>query len=323
MAKLLLTGGCGFAGSHIAEEWLADEKNELVVLDNLTYAAKLGNLPQSPRIRFVWHDFRYPLSRQIRDDIGVVDYIIHNGAESHVPRSLANPERFLESNVFGTLNLLEAARILNPKKYIYVSTDEVFGSRDDAASEDARLNPTNPYSACKASGEMLTYSYFRSFGIPAVITRCANMFGERQHPEKFVPLVIGKILRGELIDAHGEEVAGIWHAYSRKWIHVRNEANALVFLLEKGAAEKYNIAGTEKTVLEMAFAIGEILELPIRAQQVVTEKRDRNYAVSAKRIESLGWKPPISFDEGLRQTVKWYEERYREGCISGEFPPRL
>lgn len=310
MNKLLLTGGCGFAGSHIADEWLKDESHTLVVLDCLNYAARLEHLPRE-RVKFIWHDFRFPLGRQVRDDIGHVDYIIHNGAESHVPRSLQNPQRFLESNVFGTLNMLELARILNPRKFIYVSTDEVFGSRDDAANEDARLNPTNPYSACKASGEMLAYSYFRSFGVSLIITRCANMFGERQHAEKFVPLAVRKILLGELLDIHGEEVEGVWRSYSRKWIHVRNEASALVFLLEKGTSgQKYNIAGTEKSVLNMAFALSDILGLPARVRQVTTEKRDKNYAVSAEKIEALGWKPPIGFDEGLQKTVKWYSEQY-------------
>ena len=177
---------------------------------------------------------KFLLTDALLKHIGRVDYVIHNGAQSHVVRSFRNPREFVESNIIGTLNMLEAARKMNLKKFIYVSTDEVFGpsSGQDFQETDA-LRPTNPYAATKAAGEYLAYSYFRSFGVPVIITRTMNMYGERQHIEKFVPKAIKTILNGDYVKIHAEDNGAEIEVGSRHWLHAREQANALCHLIVK------------------------------------------------------------------------------------------
>lgn len=314
--RVLLTGGCGFVGSHITEELVRYFKAEVVVLDRLTYAARLANVSESRllgmsgKVDFVWHDFRYPLSEQTLQEIGSVDAIIHAGAESHATTSFAEPELFLESNTIGTLNMLEAARKLQPAKFLYVSTDEVFGpSHGQRFSEDSALHPTSPYSATKAGGELLAYSYYRSFGVPVVITHTMNLFGERQHVEKFIPMIVRKILRHERVDIHASQSGEVG---SRNWLYVRNQANVLCFLLAFGTTgQKYNVEGDTKTNLAIAERAAEILGEKLDYQLCVPADRpfhDLNYGIDGDKIRKMGWKNPIGFDEGFEQTIKWYAE---------------
>jgi len=305
--KFLVTGAAGFAGSHIAEELLQYEDAEVISLDRLTYAGRLDRLAHLPRnrIRAIYHDFRAPLSDALLKHIGPVDYIIHNGAESHVARSFKTPRLFVDSNIIGTLNMLEAARKLQPKKFIYVSTDEVFGpAQEEPYKETDPLRPTNPYAATKAGGELLAYSYFRSFGLPVIITRTMNMFGERQHPEKFVPMTIGKILRGEQIDIH---VSAAGKCSSRQWLHARVQGQMLCFLLREGMpGQKYQMAGTPASVLEMAQLIAKFLDMPLRWRDVLPDRpvHDLSYAVDDSSLRKI-WTPTLNFEDSLRQTVLW------------------
>lgn len=309
MRKLLLTGGCGFVGSHIADEWLQYEDTALVVLDRLTYAARLKNIQHhGSRIQFVWHDFRHGLSDSVLQEIGSVDAVIHCGAESHATTSFHNPEIFLESNVIGTLNILEAARKLQPQRFIYVSTDEVFGPKEGhKAQENDALSPTSPYSATKAGGELLTYSYYRAFGVPAILTHTMNIFAERQHVEKFFPLIISKILQDKTIDIHTspEGVIG-----SRYWLYARNQANALLFLLKNGnPGEKYNIEGEPHTNLDIAQRVACAVGKELKYNLCVPNDRpfhDLSYGIDGSKIEKMGWNPIVSFDDGLNRTVEWY-----------------
>lgn len=310
--KVLVTGAAGFAGSHIVEA-LTRGRICCVAMDSLTYAARLGNLSKS-KPRFICHDFRQPITPKIADQIGPVDYIIHNGAESHVARSFQEPQKFVESNIFGTLNLLEFARTQNLKKFIYVSTDEVFGPAAGAAfREDDPLQPTNPYAATKAAGEQLVNAYYRSFGLPAIITRTMNMFGERQHYEKFVPKVIGKVLAGEHVIIHtgpNGEVS------TRHWLHASEQAYALSFLLRAGEpGESYNVSsGTVKSNVEIAQSIADILEKPLYyfKKRPTEPAHDMHYSLDDSKMKTLwdnrGLSKVWNFDSRLRQTVLWYRE---------------
>jgi dTDP-glucose 4,6-dehydratase len=306
MSRFLVTGAAGFAGSHIVEE-LLQQSHEVVALDCLTYAGPLKNLVHlsGPGFKFVYHDFTQSLP-----DLGQVDYVIHNGAASHVLRSLQDPGLFVRSNVMGTLNVLEWARRAQPKKFVYVSTDEVFGpAGKEPYHEGDRLRPTNPYSASKAGGEFLTRSYFRSFGVPALITRTINMFGERQHPEKFIPLLIGQLLRGETVDVHAEgDKVG-----SRNWAYVGEQARALIYLAEEGEPGKaYHVAeGVRKNNLEMAQLVAGILgvELKYRLIEYAWPGHDFSYSLSVKGTpQHVHWKMSESFEELLRKTVLWYQD---------------
>ena len=311
--RVLVTGAAGFAGSHIAEEMI-DQGHDVVSLDCLTYAGRLDNLAHLPanRIKSVWCDFSAPISDGVLKEIGQVDHVIHNGAESHVLRSFSYPRTFVMSNVIGTLNVLEAARKLNPKKFIYVSTDEVFGpALGKSFKENDPLQPTNPYAATKASGEFLAYSYFRSFGLPVVISRTMNMFGERQHPEKCVPLMIKKILRGAPVQIHATNptlAVGGWISGTRHWLHARNQANALQFLLKAGLpGEKYNVGGEQHSNLEIyqtiAGTIGVLAQFEWAHPQGPIH--DMDYSLDDSKIKAMGWKPPKDFETSLRETVKW------------------
>jgi dTDP-glucose 4,6-dehydratase len=312
--RVLITGAAGFAGSHIAEE-LTTRGYDVVSLDCLTYAGRLDRLAHLPRnqVKAVWCDFSHAISDGVLKEIGDVDYIIHNGAESHVLRSFQQPRTFAESNIIGTLNVLEAARKMQPRTFIYVSTDEVFGpSHGTPFKETDPLCPTNPYATTKASGEFLVHAYFRSFGLPAVISRTMNMFGERQHPEKCVPLMIKKILRGEPVPIHGtrEDFAQgyAWKSGSRHWLHARNQANALQFLLKHGIpGEKYNIGGEERTNLEIFHILARTVGVLSQYEWAhpLGPIHDMNYALDDSKIRAMGWKPPVDFETSLRETVRW------------------
>jgi len=312
--KILVTGAAGFAGAHIVEEILETTDWEVVALDCLTYAGRLDRLAHldRKRIQFVYHDIREPFSSARLKQIGNVSYVIHNAAESHVMRSFANPKLFVESNAIGTLNVLEAARRMTLSSFIYVSTDEVLGSAQEVPFvESDPMNPTNPYAATKACGELLAYSYFRSFGLPVVITRTMNMFGERQHPEKFVPMTIKKILNGEIVKIHGYFNRGLWISGSRHWLHARAQANALLFLLKHGTrGEKYHISGEEYSNWELAHRIAHILNMVINSEGAAPlgPVHDIAYSLNGNKLKNLGWKSPASFDESLKQTVLFTKE---------------
>lgn len=318
--RVLVTGAAGFAGAHIAEEMIS-RGHDVVSLDCLTYAGRLDRLAHLPRNRVhaVWCDFSQPISDGTCKEIGQIDYVIHNGAESHVMRSFANPRVFATSNIIGTLNVLELARKLNPKKFIYVSTDEVFGPATAIPFvESDPLRPTNPYAATKASGEFLVNAYFRSFGLSAITTRTMNMFGERQHPEKCVPLMIKKILKSETVQIHGafkirleserNYYNDMWTSGSRRWLHARNQANALGFLLENGVAgEKYNIGGEEHSNLEIYEILAQTLGVPSQWEwaEPLGPVHDFSYALDDTKIRAMGWVPPMDFEKSLRETVAW------------------
>jgi dTDP-glucose 4,6-dehydratase len=309
MSRYLVTGAAGFVGSHIVEE-LLQRNHDVTALDCLTYAGGLGNLAHliTKRLSIVHHDFTHPLP-----NIGNFDCIIHCGAQSHVKRSLEDPGTFVRSNTLGTLNLLEYARRGNLKKFVYVSTDEVFGpARATPYRESDTLNPTNPYSAAKAGGEFLVHSYYRSFGVPVVTTRTCNIFGERQHHEKFVPLVIGKVLRGEVVDIHANPLGGSSDSYevgSRNWLYAGAQARALAVLAEHGIPGQvcHISAGVRKSNLEIAQLIAKILRLPLKHRIVnCSRSHDIHYALK-ESPQAVFWKSTTPFEEFMKQTVLWYK----------------
>lgn len=312
MTRVLLTGAAGFVGSHIAEEIIRSTDWTILALDGLTYAGRLdrlAHLPQS-RVKYFYHDFRYAIPPPLLEQLGC-DYIIHNGAETHVPRSVVGSDIFVRSNVLGTFNLLEAARLWFPYKFIYVSTDEVFGPATGAPfKEDDRLAPSNPYSATKAGGEYLAQSYRRSYGLPVIVTRTMNMFGERQHPEKFVPMVLRKILRGETIDIHcdKEGIPG-----SRQWLHANVQARALLFLLQKGyVGETYHVAGEEETNLGIVNLLANIVGKTAYTRRVnafdIYPGHDIRYSIDDSKIRAAGFETKDNIYQRLYLLADWTQK---------------
>lgn len=313
MSRYLITGGAGFSGSHIVAEALA-KGNHVTSLDCLNYAGTLANLSSvfGSKLKIVHHDFSKPIP-----DIGYFDYIVHCGANSHVPRSLERPDEFIQSNIIGTLNMLEFARKGNVKKFIYVSTDEVFGpAHDKPFVENSRLSPTNPYSATKAAGEYLANSYLKTYGVPVIITRTINLFGEYQHSEKFVPLVVGKVLRGEVIDIHAVPRKRNFRGHpcdneigSRNWLYVGEQARAMVFLAEHGMRGQvcHVSSGVRKTNLEIASLIAKILGKQLDYRLVESERTSHDLHYSLRESpQSTFWKGSESFEELMRRTVAFY-----------------
>ena len=302
--KILVTGAAGFAGSHIVDEILRSTDADVIGLDSLTYAGHMENLPNptEPRFRFIYHDFRAPLPQRTLESIGKVNFIIHNGAETHVKTSFENPELFFQSNAVGTLNMLEAARILEPSLFVYISTDEVFGQSSEPKFEDDALNPSNPYSASKAAGEMLVRAYTKSFGVPCIITRTMNMYGPRQDKEKFIPLVLDRMLKQLDVEIHCDADGNIG---SRQWLHVKDQASALMFLLQYGTVgETYHIAGERKTNLEVIAALHEEYRLPCMGTLVNAYEKwpghDLHYCINDDKIRNMGWAPKLTFTQGIK-----------------------
>ena len=325
MKTVLLSGGAGFIGHHTVEHILKNTDWNIVVLDRLSYAGNLNRFTdievwpkEGKRVNFVYHDFRSPINDGVISLFGKkVDYIIHMGAETHVARSLSDPIPFAESNVIGTVNMLELAKKLNAQKFIYVSTDEVFGATDgiNLHKEGEPHLPSNPYAAGKAGGEDFAYSYYKSFEMPVIITNTMNNLGERQDPEKFMPMAIKKILAGQKVPIHvRKNKKDIEEISSRCWLHPRNHADALLFLLKKGkAGERYNIAGQKLNVLELARFFAKTLKRPLKVEYVdfhkYTPGHDLHYGLDDTKIKNLGWNPPLNFSESMEKATNWIAKR--------------
>ena len=317
--RILITGGCGFVGHHLVEHVLKQTDWHIVVMDKLNYASlgldRLRDIQvfDGHRVSMLAADFNQPLSPGVKQEIGEVDYIFHLGAETHVDRSIDDPAPFVTANVIGTMEMLNFARTQkNLKKFFYFSTDEVFGPAPNgvAYKEWDRYNSGNPYAAAKAGGEELSLAYGNTYGLPIVITHCMNIFGERQHFEKFIPLVIRKVLSGESVIIHSDSTKQI--PGSRYWIHARNVAAAILFLVDKGQTqEKYNVVG-EKEVnnLDMAKFIAKVLNIELKYDLVDFHSsrpgHDLRYALDGEKMSKMGWTLPLSFEQSLEKSINWF-----------------
>ncbi len=318
MKKILITGGAGFIGHHFVNHLLISTDWDIIVLDKLNYASggldrlRDINVFDGNRVFIFTTDFTKQIEPGIVKELRDIDYIAHLGAETHVDNSIINPEPFVMSNVIGTMRILDLARKLpNVKKINYFSTDEVFGPAPEGTNykEWDRYNSTNPYSATKAGGEELALAYANTYGLPIFITHTMNVFGERQHPEKFVPMAINKILNNEKILIHSDPTK--IKAGSRFWIHARNVASAIMFLLEKAKnRDKYNIVG-EKEInnLELAQFIANTLGKKLNYEMVDFHSsrpgHDLRYALDGTKLKELGWNIPMAVEQSLTKTINW------------------
>lgn len=324
MKKYLITGGCGFIGHHIVEHVLKSNLvDEVIVVDKLAYASmgfdRLRDIKvfDDTRVRTFTFDFTQPFPDEMIKEFGKVDYILHIGAETHVDNSILNPSLFVRSNVIGTMEVLELHRKIKAQYMLYFSTDEIFGPAPAGISyrEWDRYNSTNPYSASKAGAEELCMAYANTYNMPIMVTHTMNVFGERQHPEKFIPMVIRKVNNGEVVTIHADKTRTV--SGTRMYIHARNVANALSFLLEKGETrQKYNIVG-EKEVsnLDMSKFIAEYLGKELKYEMVDFHSsrpgHDLRYALDGTKMANLGWTIPLTFEESLRKTIHWYLQNPR------------
>jgi dTDP-glucose 4,6-dehydratase len=321
--RVLVTGGAGFIGSHFVKVALRTHPDwQIINLDKLSYAGNLDNLadlPDPARHQFVKGDIAdHALVSKLWT--GGIDIVVNFAAETHVDRSILWADDFIKTDVLGAFTLLEAARQFGVKKFIQVSTDEVYGSiASGSFTEEAPLNPRNPYSASKAGADRLAYAYFATHNVPVTITRCSNNFGANQYPEKFIPLFITNALEGKPLPLYGDG------RYVRDWIYVEDHCAALDFLIVHGKdGETYNIGGgNEVENIEIARAIVRKLGKPESLIQLVKDRpgHDRRYSLNTDKLAALGWRPKRDFPQALGATVDWYvqNEPWWRKIKSGEF----
>ena len=327
--KILVTGGAGFIGGNFVHYMVDKYPNYMIVnLDALTYAGNLETcqpVEGKPNYKFVKgdiadRDFIFNLFEKEKFDI-----VVNFAAESHVDRSVTDPEIFIKTNVLGTQVLMDASRAYGVERYHQVSTDEVYGDlpldRPDLFfTEETPLHTSSPYSASKASADLLVFAYHRTFGLPITISRCSNNYGPYHFPEKLIPLMISRALNDEQLPVYGngENV--------RDWLHVYDHCAAIDLILHKGkVGEVYNVGGqNERTNLEVVKTILKALNKP---ESLITYVKDRpghdlRYAIDPQKLENeLGWKPTYNFDTGIQQTIEWYlnNKQWWENIISGEY----
>ncbi len=321
--KILVTGGAGFIGSnfihYLAERHPADE---IINLDKLTYAGNLDNLKEvenNPNYRFVRGDIA---------DAELVDKIFQEGldvavnfaAETHVDRSIGDPDDFIRTDIYGTYSLLEAARRHGVGCFVQISTDEVYGSVEEGFSTELDpLMPRNPYAASKAGADRLAYSYFATYGVPVIVTRASNNFGPYQYPEKVIPLFVTNALENIPLPLYGDGLN------VRDWLFVRDHCSAIDLLIDRGErGEIYNIGGGNLLAnRELTSRILEYLELPQTLIRRVRDREghDRRYALDSSKLKALGWKPEADFASELQATIAWYRDNrwWWEKIKSGEF----
>ena len=307
--KLLVTGGAGFIGSCFIRYMLGKYPDyKIINLDALTYAGNLESLDDikdNPNYRFVRGNIcNFELVSMIMDN---VDAVINFAAESHVDRSITGPEIFVETNIKGTLTLLQCAKQSNIPRYIQISTDEVYGTLGETGhfTEETPLAPNSPYSASKAGADLLVRSYFETYKMPVIITRCSNNYGPYQYPEKLIPFFISLLLRGEKVPVYGDG------QNVRDWLYVYDHCSAIDAVLHNGRiGEVYNIGGNNvKSNLDITRLILKALDKGEDLIRFVDDRpgHDRRYAMCSDKIQNeLGWHPSVTFEEGLNNTIDWY-----------------
>ncbi|UPM54756.1 dTDP-glucose 4,6-dehydratase [Gottfriedia acidiceleris] len=325
--KVAVTGGAGFIGGNFVQYMINKyPAYSIYNLDALTYAGDLTkhkNIEQNENYHFIKidisnHEEIMTLFRKEK-----FDYVIHFAAESHVDRSITDPGIFVTTNVVGTQVLLDAAKEINVKKFVHVSTDEVYGDLNfdptTFFTEDTPLQPNSPYSASKASSDLLVRAYHETYGFPMNITRCSNNYGPYHFPEKLIPLTISRVLNDQKVPVYGtgENI--------RDWLHVLDHCSAIDLVLHKGEnGEVYNVGGhNERTNLEVVKTIISTLGKSEDLIQFVQDRlgHDKRYAIDPSKLEKLGWKPTYNFDTGIVQTVQWYvdNKEWWEMIVSGEY----
>jgi dTDP-glucose 4,6-dehydratase len=317
--KLLVTGAAGFIGSTYVRTVLGERDDDVLVLDKLTYAGRRENLQEvEDRISFV--EGAIEDRDLVRDLMEGVDAVVNFAAESHVDRSITDQDAFARAHVIGTSVLLDAAREHGVSRYLQVSTDEVYGSIEKGTfTESSPLNPSSPYSATKAAGDLLVSAHVHTYGIEAVICRGSNNYGPRQYPEKLIPLCVLNALAGDSLPVYGDG------KQVRNWLYVEDFARAIDLALREGLpGEVYNVGGPDETA--NIDVVRRILALTGRDESLieyVTDRpgHDRRYSLSSAKIRELGWEPSRRFQEGLQQTVDWYRDNewWWEPIRSGEY----
>ncbi len=337
--NLLITGGAGFIGTHVIRRFTTRYPDYRIVnLDALTYAGNLENLREVehlPNYVFEHADIR---DTQVLDGIMAryaIDGVIHLAAESHVDRSIENPLAFIETNVIGTANLLNAVRKawgdhLEGKRFYHISTDEVYGSLGETGyfTEETPYDPRSPYSASKASSDHLVRAYYHTYHLPVVVSNCSNNYGPYQFPEKLIPLIIHNIKHNKPLPVYGDG------KYTRDWLWVEDHAAAIDLIFHQGTdGETYNIGGNNEwknidLVTKLCGIMDELMDRPAgSAQKLITFVKDRaghdrRYAIDASKLKrELGWEPAVQAEEGLRRTAKWYLEHaeWLESVTSGAY----
>jgi len=329
--RVLITGGAGFIAHHVVQKLLNETDWDIVTLDRLDFSGNLNRLSDvmkdmtpemKKRVEVVFHDLKSEINPMIQTMLGDVNIVLHLAAGSHVDRSIEFPMEFIMDNVVGTANILQYARTLkNLERFIYFSTDEVFGPAPKGVNykERDRYNSTNPYSASKAAGEEICVAFENTYSMPLYITHTMNVFGERQHPEKFIPLVMRKVRDGDKVTIHSNKEKT--EAGSRHYIHAKDVADGLLFLLnlkdvkfekDYGDAKcpKFNLVGPEEiNNLELAQLIADAQNKELNYEMVDFHSsrpgHDLRYALSGDYMASLGWKPKISLRERIKGMVQW------------------
>lgn len=304
--RILITGGAGFIGSNFVRYMLEKyPDDEIVVLDKLTYAGRIENLQDvMDKITFIRGDI---CNREDVEKVGDCDVIFNFAAETHVDRSIIDAGVFVKTDVLGTYMLLEYARKNDVEKYIQISTDEVYGSIEKGSfKETDMLDPSSPYSASKAGADSLVRAYYKTYGLPTLITRSSNNFGPYQYPEKLIPVLILNALHDKPLPIYGEG------KNVRDWIHVLDNCEGIDFIFQRGKiGEAYNIgAGNEKENIEIANLILKALNKPESLIRFVKDRpgHDFRYSLNCEKIKKLGWKPRYEFDDALKETIRWYVE---------------
>lgn len=326
MKNILVTGGAGFIGSNFVRYMLGKHPAYRIInYDLLTYAGNLENLTSienNPRYLFVKGDIcnKGELANTFREYS--IDTIVHFAAESHVDRSILGPTVFIQTNVLGTGALLDVAREAGVEKFLHVSTDEVYGSLGATGyfTEETPLHPNSPYSASKASSDLLVLAYRHTYGFPGIVTRCSNNYGPCQFPEKLIPLMIANALNGKPLPVYGDGLN------VRDWLYVEDHCTALDVVLHKGTVgEVYNIGGhNEWKNIDIVKLILKKLGKPESLINFVKDRpgHDRRYAIDATKIKNeLGWEPAETFETGIQKTIQWYlhNRQWWERIISGEY----
>ncbi len=322
--KLFITGGAGFIGSNFIRHILTHRQDyKIVNYDKLTYAGNLANLESvtaHPNYSFVKGSICD--ANAVEEAMRGADAVVHFAAESHVDRSIYEPTPVIDTNVTGTFVLLQLARKLHIERFLHISTDEVYGDMPPGAfaSENSPLQPSSPYSASKASSDLLVLSYVRTYGLPAVITRSSNNYGPYQFPEKFLPLMITNIFDDQALPVYGDG------KQQRDWLHVEDNCRGVLAVLERGRiGEVYNIGGLDvEENLTIARTLLRLIGKPETLLTYVKDRpgHDRRYALLCDKMEKdLGWKPEVPLETGLRQTIDWYKAnaKWLAGVRDGEY----